>query len=200
MSLLLQKRTELNQQIKRNPNDDDLKKELEVVESNLTTLVSKDNCDKLFENFQKLDQTEDNVSHGIWSLKKKAFPKVTPSVPVAKIDVNGRMVSDPSGIKKLYLETFTHRLRHRPSTEDTVELHRLQQKLCEMRLLTTSDIKTPDWSENDILKVLRSLKNGKCRDPLGLINEIFKPPIAGRDLVKSITLMMNKIKKSNPCS
>ena len=149
----------------------------------------------LFENFQKLNQNEgDSFSHGIWSLKKKAFPKIAPSVPAAKIDVNGRMVTDQAGIKKLYLETFTHRMRHRPSTEDTVELHRLQQKLIEKRLLTTSDIKTPDWTENDILKVLNSLKNGKCRDPLGLINELFKNHVGGSDLVKSLTLLMNKIK------
>ena len=195
LSLLLKKRSDLKQRIKKNPNDSDLERELEVIESNVTTLVSKDNRDKLFENFQKLDQTQgESFSHGIWTIKKKAFPKVTPSVPAAKLDVNGRMVTDPAGIKKLYLDTFTHRLRHRPSTEDTFELHRLQEKLCKLRLLNTSDIKTNDWTENDILKVLSSLKNGKCRDPLGLINEIFKPPIAGSDLIKSITLMMNKIK------
>ena len=195
ISLLIKRRSDLNQKIKKDPNNDELRRELDGIELNLTTLVSKENRDKLFENFQKLDQNEgDSFSHGIWSLKKKAFPKIAPSVPAAKIDVNGRMVTDQAGIKKLYLETFTHRMRHRPSTEDTVELHRLQQKLIEKRLLTTSDIKTPDWTENDILKVLNSLKNGKCRDPLGLINELFKNHVGGSDLVKSLTLLMNKIK------
>ena len=104
------------------------------------------------------------------------------------------MVTDPNGIKNLYLETFTHRLRQRPAKKEYSELFLLQQKLCEKRLLLSKNLKSKSWTENDILKVLKSLKNGKCRDPLGLVNEIFKPPIAGTDLVKSITSMMNKIK------
>ena len=60
--------------------------------------------------------------------------------------------------------------------------------------MLTKNIKSNTWTEKDILRVLKSLKNEKCRDPLGLINEIFKPTIAGTDLVKSITIMMNKIK------
>ena len=42
--------------------------------------------------------------------------------------------------------------------------------------------KSDPWTEDDIRKVLKSLKNDKCRDPLGLVNEIFKPPTAGDDL------------------
>ena len=45
--------------------------------------------------------------------------------------------------------------------------------------------KSQDWTEEDLIAVLSSLKNGKCRDPLGMINKIFKPPIACRDLVES---------------
>lgn len=49
------------------------------------------------------------------------------------------------------------------------------------------------WSEEDIV-TLKSFKNGKRKDPLGLDNEIFKPPTAGTDMVQSFLLMMNKIK------
>ena len=73
---------------------------------------------------------------------------------------------------------------------DVSELFELQQKLLKKRLLITANKCTPDWSEDDIFSVLKSLKNGKCRDPLGLINEIFNPPVAGKDLIISIMLMM----------
>ena len=76
-------------------------------------------------------------------------------------------------------------------------LNRLQQELCRKRLINTSNEVSQDWSEKEICDVLKSLKNGKCCDPLGLVNEIFKPPVAGDDLIKSITIMMNKIK--NEC-
>ena len=62
--------------------------------------------------------------------------------------------------------------------------------------MITSFKKSPEWSVNDVVSVLKSLKNGKCRDPLGLVNELFKPPVAGKDLILSITKMMNKVKDS----
>ena len=192
---LLRKRTELLQKIKIDPNNDELKEELEKVVEQVTEIVSKENRDKIFNNFQKLDQSEgENFAYKVWDIKNKVFPKVAPPVPAAKIDINGRMVTDPNGIKNLYLETFTHRLRQRPVKQHYAELFLLQQKLCEKRLLISMTEKSYPWTEDDILKVLNSLKNGKCRDPLGMINEIFKPPVAGTDLVRSVTLMMNRIK------
>ena len=44
------------------------------------------------------------------------------------------------------------------------------------------------------MKVLRSLKNNKCRDPHSLINELFKPGVIGSDLQESLLLMFNRIK------
>ena len=70
----------------------------------------------------------------------------------------------------------------------------LQDGLLEKRLLTTIDQKSPPWTETDIIDVLKSLKLGKSRDPLGLDNLLFKPPLAGADLVKSLTIMMNSVK------
>ena len=106
-------------------------------------------------------------------------------------------MTDPSSIKQLYLDTFCHRLRERPVKEDNAELYELQQKLLEKRLLLTAYEKSPQWTELDILHVLSSLKNGKCKDPLGMSNVLFKPPVAGADLVKSITIMMNLIKNQS---
>ena len=49
--------------------------------------------------------------------------------------------------------------------------------------------------EKDLIKVLKKLKNGKARDPLGWCNEIFKLDTAGVDLRKSILMLFNKIKE-----
>ena len=38
------------------------------------------------------------------------------------------------------------------------------------------------------------MKRGKARDPSGLVNEIFKPDVAGSDLIDAILLLMNRIK------
>ena len=54
--------------------------------------------------------------------------------------------------------------------------------------------KSAKWSENEVLKICKSLKNGKARDLNGLIYEIFTPNYAGSDLLKSMTLLFNEIK------
>ena len=62
------------------------------------------------------------------------------------------------------------------------------------RLNIQSALTFTDWTENDITEVLKSLKNRKCQDWLGMINEIFKPLVASTDLVRLLCLMMNNIK------
>ena len=194
-SKLQERRTELICKLKSKPGDQDLQDELNNVVNKLTDLVSRENLEKIKKNFQHLDQTEgESFSNGVWTVKKKEFPKITKPAPAAKVDVNGRLVTDPDGLKQLYLDTFTHRLRQRPVRQDYEEVYQSQQGLLEKRLLITRDIKSSDWSEEDIINTLKSLKNGKCKDPLGLINEIFKPPVAGSDMIQSLLLMMNKIK------
>ena len=41
---------------------------------------------------------------------------------------------------------------------------------------------------------IRSMKNKKCRDPAGYINELLKPKVAGRDFKVSLLQLLNKTK------
>ena len=102
-------------------------------------------------------------------------------------------MTDPIGLKKLYMDTFSHRLRTRPPKKSVADIVDLQKRLIEKRLALTEDQVSPDWSEHDVLSVMKSLKTGKARDPLGYSNELFK--VEGRDLVKSLTVMMNLVKQ-----
>ena len=194
-SLLFKQRAELIQKLKKDPTNESIAAELEDVVAKLTEAVGKENFEHIFNNFKHLDQTSgENFSQGIWSIKKKEFPKKSSSIPAAKVDVNGGLVTDPAELQQLYLDTFTHRLRERPPREEYTELYNMQKRLLEKRMMITKTEKTERWSEDDILEVLKSLKNGKCRDPLGMVNELFKPPVAGADLVRSLCDMMNIIK------
>ena len=47
----------------------------------------------------------------------------------------------------------------------------------------------------DLEAALKSLKPGKCRDPEGLIREIFKEGVIGEDLKRSMLLLF-KVKSS----
>lgn len=46
----------------------------------------------------------------------------------------------------------------------------------------------------DLDMEIKQMKNNKCRDPDGLINQLFKPGVAGVDINDSTMTMMNKIK------
>jgi hypothetical protein len=43
-------------------------------------------------------------------------------------------------------------------------------------------------------KALSGLKNGKARDPNGLVNEIFKEGVAGKDLKLSLLTFLSRIR------
>ena len=65
-----------------------------------------------------------------------------------------------------------------------------------MRLEIAKKKKTPPWQMNDLEEAIKTLKNGKCRDPEGLIREIFKEDVIGEDLKRSMLTMYNKIKST----
>ena len=53
---------------------------------------------------------------------------------------------------------------------------------------------TDAWTKKELSVTLKTLKNNKSRDPAGLINEIFKPPVMGRDLEDALLQLINGIK------
>ena len=56
------------------------------------------------------------------------------------------------------------------------------------------EVKTPPWTQAELQKVLKSLKSNKCRDPNGMINEIFMPRVIGEDLQIALLDLFNLCK------
>ena len=52
-------------------------------------------------------------------------------------------------------------------------------------------LRPPTWTQEELTKVLRTLKNKKCRDPKSLINELFKPGVIGSDLQIALLDLFN---------
>ena len=67
-------------------------------------------------------------------------------------------------------------------------------ELCKQRLKYSETNKSQNWTENQFLKILQNLKNNKCRDPHGLVNEMFKPINIGWDLFKSLFELLKRVK------
>ena len=111
------------------------------------------------------------------------------------------MITNPDELKDLYLDTFKHRLRQRPVKPEFETILDLQEELFNLRLELAKRKKTAAWKLSDLENALKRLKDGKCRDPDGLIREIFKEEVIGDDLKKSLLVLLNKTKASGilPC-
>ena len=96
----------------------------------------------------------------------------------------------------MYLETFKDRLRHRPAQPEYEHLLEMQEELFKFRLNLSKRKKTQPWAMSDLEEALKQLKSGKCRDPEGLIREIFKEGVIGDDLKQSMLILFNKIRET----
>jgi len=135
-------------------------------------------------------------THGLWSAKNCLIPKDRKYNDIALIDRKVNFITDPEGIKELCLNEMIERLRHRKMHPDLANLHKLKEMLCHKRLAIAAQKKSAPWTQAEVDKVLKSLKNNKCRDPQGLINEIFKPGSAGTDLKLSLLKLFNGMKET----
>ena len=194
---LLSKRTELIQKMKKTYEEkkEEAQNELEETEKKISELSAEENRNKVVDNFASLSDSDGTTNqNGFWAIKRKIFPKNKESLPFAKHDIQGKLVSSQKELKNLYLQTFTRRLRHRPIKKDLEYLKNIKEELCAKRMEMSRLNKSDPWKKQDVLKVLSYLKAGKSRDPHGLINEIFKPGVGGRDFQLSFLNMANKIK------
>ena len=133
----------------------------------------------------------------LWSLLKKKFPKSSQAVPVAKKDSQGNLVTNHMQLKRLYLKTYTDRMRNRPMKEDLEDLKNIKEDLFKLRLKLARRKKSKPWTLEDLELVLKSLKNDKARDPNGWANELFKDGVAGRNLKLSLLRFFNRMRAKN---
>ena len=89
-----------------------------------------------------------------------------------------------------------HRLRDRPIIPELSDIMNIQKQLFWKRLESASRRSSPPWTMVELEKVLSSLKEGKSRDPSGLVCTILKKPVIGTDLKLSLLLMLNRIKET----
>ena len=197
---LMNKRAKLKMQLKETEDEnvkESLEKEVKEIEEELAKTVSKSNFEKVNENLSYLKSNKGFFnSTGLWKVKQNVIPKHARPLPVAKINNDGRLISDPEELKNLYINTYTHRLRKRPIRPEFKELEILKNELFNKRLQLLKMKEYEPWNLKDLRFVLKSLKKNKSSDPHGLINEIFRSENIGSDLESSLLLLLNKIKQN----
>ena len=69
----------------------------------------------------------------MWSVKRKLFPK-SGDPPTVKKDKLGNLITDTTGLKNLYKETYKDRLSHKEISPELSDLKSLKENLFNMRL------------------------------------------------------------------
>ena len=185
--------------------NDDMKTVIEVrikqIEDEIEKEVSEDQMKEAMETLRELGCQEDSMKgegrKKMWKMLKEMYPKITPAVPVGKKDKSGNIITNHRGLKHLYLNTYINRLRNRPIRQGFEEIKRLKMNLFDLRLKLSKNKKSKPWTHKQLEKVLKYLKKNKARDPNGLINELFKEGVAGKDLKTSLLMFLNKMKEEN---
>ena len=129
----------------------------------------------------------------MWKLKKKMWPNKQSSLPTAKINHKGRLVSSAKDIKSALRKEYMEKLRSRPKHPMANKL--IKSKTILLKLKNALKIKSESFSMEELDLVLMNIKTGKARDADGRVREIFKLNIIGHDLKLSLLTLLDNIKE-----
>ena len=127
-------------------------------------------------------------------MTKKLCPKNIIEPPCAKKDGNGDLVTEKEALEKLYVDTYTNRLKPNEIKQDYVELKSMKKYLFEINHKTAEAKQSKDWVMKDLENSLKTLRNNKSCDEHGLTYELFK--YGGRDLKLSLLKLFNRVKQT----
>ena len=165
------------------------------LEKKIVLIVEKEEKNKAYIFRQYCDQFSSFPVQNMWKLKKKLWPKKPNSLPVAKFNHIGQLVSSPSELKSLLIKEYKERLRSRAVRTDFIDQKQLDKIVTDLKLSCAWLNKSEAFSSSEVTKALNDLNTGKARDPQGLCSEIFKPSVIGQKVKMSLGTMMNRIKK-----
>ena len=156
--------------------------------------IQGEKCRKIVEDEARKLVSDDFVfnPNAAWALKKKIYPKCT-EAPFAVLNKDGQLLTDANGILDVMKEEFTFRLRNREIDSRYEDVKQLKEYLCQLRLEITKNSDFFPWELSDLERAISRLKNNKCRDPHGHINELYKN--LGKNGLLSLLALLNRIKE-----
>ena len=172
---------DLKNKTKTNIND------IENIDKHIARIISEKNRKRIMNSFQDIANSDNSCNTlGMWRQVRKLFPKVVSATPSGLKDHKGKVITKTSLVKQMVIRKYMQKLRKRPANPQIKELMILKEDNAKRIIDIARKVKTQDWSHKELLIVLSKLKNGKCRDPGGMINELFKPGVIGSDLQESL--------------
>ena len=98
---------------------------------------------------------------------RKLWPKCGNTLPTAKKDYKGKLVSCPRGLKALLAKEYKERLRRRPTRPDLIRINLAKELIFQLEIELASSRNSDLWTMNELEAALKDLKRNKSRDPEG---------------------------------
>ena len=177
-----------------------IQEEIDIIDNEIGEEVINENYRTVLESVKNLGDGHDLNGlerHKLWKTLKHKFPKNLNAVPVGKRDKDGKIVTDHTELKQLYLKTYAQRLRNRPIKDKFEHIKELKEDLFNDRLKLSLEKKTKPWTMASLMSAIKLLKKNKARDPHGWANELFQDGVAGQQLKLSILHILNQMKDKN---
>ena len=119
-----------------------------------------------------------NSGHS-WKMKNKLKSKESNKYTAIE-DENGKLLTSEKDIDEETIKHYTKVLENRKIKTNLEEYQIEREKLCEERINEARKNVTPDWTNENVKRVVKELKKKKSRDPHGYSNEIMQA--GGEDL------------------
>ena len=91
----------------------------------------------------------------MWKIKKRICPRPK-DPPSAKKDEFGNLITAPSALKNLYLQTYKIRLEYRKMNERYEGIRQLKTELWDLRFESLKEKISVPWTLEDLEKQLRA--------------------------------------------
>ena len=110
MSALIDERNELHKNIASVENVEKVRK----IEENISNMEAEEKYALISEQFNKFSENPESINlQEVWKVLKKVCPKQSNTVPIAKRNHKGDLVTNTKEIKKLLAKEYKQRLRNR---------------------------------------------------------------------------------------
>ena len=175
-----------------------VEKRIDETTNLIADLEAKEKMEQIIKQFAYFSKNPDKIElQKMWQILKRVSPKLKPTIPCAKRNIKGKIVSSQNDIKNLLSAEYRNRLRTRPMREDLKMIGARREDIFDLKMRLSKMKESQPWTENDLDLALGDLKNNKSRDFEGYCNEIFKKGMIGSDLKKSLLIMFNSLKQEN---
>ena len=172
---------------------DELKQVEDEIKDNLLEEKVKDLKDRMS---KYTDSSHDNLSLvTMWKEFSKFGRSKLNSMPSAKLDHQGNLVTDEDEIVQLLAKEIGERMRKRPIRDDLKELDALDDVLFHENIKMIEQVKTPPFMEKDLNLALQGIKTSKARDHQGLSPLLLKNRAMGNSLKSALLDLVNRIKE-----